>query len=138
MEVSVGIGYVAGPVFGGIIYNIGGYRAPFIFFAIVQIILSLLIYNLLRKELEAFHESSIRNSSSEENSIKNIISQENLINASTQKEPIIIESEEITYFDVFRNLHIVLNFMILTTSTLNYMYYEPIFSTYLHDEYQVD
>ncbi len=51
MEVSVGIGYVIGPVLGGIIYNIGGYKAPFIFFASIQMILSLLIYKLLKKEL---------------------------------------------------------------------------------------
>lgn len=57
MEVSVGIGYVAGPVFGGIIYNIGGYKAPFIFFAGAQLILSPLIYKILTKELKAFHDS---------------------------------------------------------------------------------
>lgn len=53
-------------------------------------------------------------------------------------EVIIIEIKKINYYEVFQNLLILLNFIILTTSTLDYMYFEPIFSTYLHDEYNVD
>lgn len=115
----MGIGYVIGPVLGGVLYNIGGYKTPFIVFATIQIILSPLIYTLLKKELKSFHDNQD-------------------FEKTLQKEQDVVDNNNIGYLEVFSCLSIFLNFIILTTSTLNYMYFEPIFSTYLHDDYNID
>lgn len=47
METFVGLGSTAGPLFGGILYEIGGFQLPFIVLGIVLLFLGLLTYFLI-------------------------------------------------------------------------------------------
>jgi MFS family permease len=49
MEISSSIGYIAGPLLGGILYQLGGYKAPFLCFSIIIIVSAPIIYKLLSK-----------------------------------------------------------------------------------------
>ncbi len=55
IELSAGVSYVVGPVFGSFLYHFGGYISPFIFFSSVQMILAPIIYYIVEKEIKTFY-----------------------------------------------------------------------------------
>jgi MFS family permease len=57
IELSAGVGYVVGPVFGGFLYHFGGYIAPFAFFSFFQILLAPFIYRSVENSLVSFYAS---------------------------------------------------------------------------------
>lgn len=52
MELSSGVGFLSGPVFGSVLYTLMGYLGPFIVFAVLQAIATPLIYIFLKLHLK--------------------------------------------------------------------------------------
>ena len=51
MEACTGIGYIVGPVVGGLLYSLGGYKAPFLFFSLFLLLGIPILYKTLLKEI---------------------------------------------------------------------------------------
>lgn len=49
METFVGLGYTAGPVIGGVLYEYGGFKLPFFVLGILLILATILSYYLIEK-----------------------------------------------------------------------------------------
>ena len=58
MELSCGFGLVAGPVIGSLLYEAGGYTAPFIFFAVILAICGVFMKKILPKEIDFQNQNS--------------------------------------------------------------------------------
>ena len=116
MELSSGGGYVAGPLFGAILYQLGGYEAPFLFFAGILVICIPVVYKFLNQNL------SVHIDKSEANSLLVVVSAD----SNNVQEEEFEEDTNINFREVFGKWSITLTFMVTIISTFSYMYFEPV------------
>ncbi|CAD8190068.1 unnamed protein product [Paramecium octaurelia] len=121
-EVSTSIGFLAGPILGSALYQLGGFILPFFFFAFCSFGLAMLLI-IFSKSLDVPEVD---------------LSQSVILHQSIQNQESIIDADfSISYLKLLSNYPVVISFVTNTLTLSLWTFYNPTIAIYLLEQYDI-
>ena len=126
-EFASSFGYLAGPIFGSVLYSLGGFKMPFLFFGVLSILICLV---LLKVSIDHAKTKIVH----EVNDLEVNINVEVDSNDSTSEDE---PKKEIGYWNALKNYKIMSSLCAALIISVLYTFYSPIYASYVLEEYQI-
>jgi len=130
-EFASSFGYLAGPIFGSILYTLGGFKMPFLFFGVLSILICLV---LLKVSIDQAKTNIVHQVNDLEVNINEPIMVEVDSNDSTSEDE---PKKEIGYWNALKNYKIMSSLCAVLIISVLYTFYSPIYSSYVLEEYDI-